>query len=144
MTRMVRAWHTSLKLRVVVLVVLFGVATLAVLSRQSVALQNGARQTKVIGKERLVSVQQLPQLEGPFCPDDAHPSLMASLQPPPTLLASMPQQRTLNAPAGMNGTPPPRPNEALKAEIAKRQPSSNLRDPRNVFSGLFIDTFRNE
>src|ERR1041385_7858966 len=129
MTLMVRAWHSSRKTRVFVVVALFAVATLAVLSGQSVAFQNRVRQTKVIGKERLVSVQQLPQLEGPFCPDDAEPGLMASLQPPPALAASTPQQRNGNAAPGVNGTPPPRPSEALKAEIAKRQPVTNLRDP---------------
>jgi hypothetical protein len=142
MTRMVRAWRASRKILLFVLVTLLGVATQHVLSRQSV-VQGGTRQTKIIGRERLVSVQQLPELEGPMCPEGTDPDLMASLQRPPALMAALPQQRPGTAGAA-DATPPPLPSEAVKSDIAKRHPISTLRDPRNVFSGLFIDTFRNE
>src|SRR5437879_12788935 len=126
MARMVRAWRPSRKILLFVLVALFGVAMQHVLSRQSV-VQGGTRQTKIIGKERLVSIQQLPELEGPMCPEGADPNLMASLQPSSALTSSLPQLRPETAGAA-TATPPPRPSEAIKSEIAKRQPLNTLRD----------------
>jgi DNA-binding beta-propeller fold protein YncE len=139
---MVRGWRTSRNTQVFLFVALFVTPVLLAVSRQSVAFQGGARQTKIIGRERLVSVEQLPQLEGPLCPEDAGSDLMASLQPALPLISSMPKQQ--GAAGSVNAIPPARQSEALKAEIAKRRPTSTVRDPRNVFSGIFIDTFRNE
>jgi DNA-binding beta-propeller fold protein YncE len=127
---------------VFLLVALFVIPMLLAVSRQSVAFQRGTSQTKIIGRERLVSVEQLPQLEGPLCPEDAGPDLMASLQPPPSLISSTPKQQ--GAAESVNAIPPARPSDALKAAIAKRRPTATVRDPRNVFSGIFIDTSRNE
>ncbi len=53
MAHVVRIWRTSRIIRFFVLVVLFGTATQLLLSRES-------PQTKVIGSERLVSIDPLP------------------------------------------------------------------------------------
>jgi DNA-binding beta-propeller fold protein YncE len=52
------------------------------------------------------------------------------------------QQPRSSAPAASAG--PPRPSNAVKADVAKRQPINTIRDPRNAFAGLFVDSSRNE
>jgi DNA-binding beta-propeller fold protein YncE len=39
---------------------------------------------------------------------------------------------------------PARPTDAVKSDVAKRQPVNTVRDPRNAFAGLFVDPVRNE
>src|SRR5437016_12083876 len=108
-------------IRYCVLVALLGTATLA---------QDGIHRTKVIGKDRLVSMQPLPDLDGPMC-DIA--SLEPSASPSIKLQAAPPQQSA-----------PGRPSDSVKTEVAKRQPLSTIRDPRNTFAGLAVDPVRNE
>src|SRR5262245_44761074 len=143
MTHVLRAWRTPRKMAVFVLMALLGVATLVVLPRETVVVQGQTRQTQMIGKDRLVSIDPLPETNGPMCeyPEAAGPQLMASLQPS-SLMASGPRQQRV--PAGTTTSAPARPGDALKAEISKRQPVSTLRDPRNAYAGLFVDPARNE
>jgi DNA-binding beta-propeller fold protein YncE len=113
------------------LIALLGTATLA---------QDGIHRTKLIGKDRLVSIQPLPDLDGPMCdnPGDANPKFVASLEPTAALASLRPPA----APAQQNA--PARPGDAVRAEVAKRQPLSTIRDPRNTFAGLAVDPVRNE
>src|SRR2546422_10321171 len=60
MAHVVRVWRTSRIIRFFVLVVSFGTATQLLLSRES-------PQTKVIGSERLVSIDPLPDAGGEKC-----------------------------------------------------------------------------
>ncbi len=147
MTHVVRAWRTSRSIRLLVLIALFGtVATQLVLSRESRVAQKRTQQTQVFGKERLVSVEPLPSVEGEICmdPDEATPQQIASFQQENLLASRLVAQAPRQSGTAATAAPPARPSEALKAQIAKRQPISNLRDPRNVFAGLFIDPVRNE
>ena len=143
MTHVVRAWRTSRTIRLFVLIALLGTATQLVLSQESRVVQNGTRQTQTFGKDRLVSVEPLPEMDGEIC---LSPELMASLQPqnlsPSSLMASLPQQRP--GAAGAVTSNPPRPSDAARAAVAKRQPISTIKDPRNAFAGLALDPVRNK
>jgi len=79
-------------------------------------------------------------MNGQMCEfPEVDPQLMAANTPANFLAA--PQQRP--ATTGTNAAPP-RPSDALKAEIAKRQPVATIRDPRNAFAGIALDPTRNE
>jgi DNA-binding beta-propeller fold protein YncE len=140
MTHVVRAWRTSRTIRLLVLICAFGAATQLLLSEGSRAVQT--RQTKMIGAERLVSVEQLPSMDGQLCefPDETSPALMASLQPAAGL-RTPPQAPASRA---ASATAPPRPSDTAKNDVARRKPVSTIRDPRNAFAGLFVDPVRNE
>src|SRR5438093_189136 len=114
----------AMTIRYCVLIALLGSATLA---------QDGIQRTKVIGKDRLVSMQPLPDLDGPMCDNP-----MASLEPTAPLALLRPQA----APAQQSV--PARPGDAVRADVAKRQAISTIRDPRNTFAGLAVDPARNE
>src|SRR5438093_5555539 len=111
----------AMTIRYCVLIALLGTATLA---------QDGIQRTKVIGKDRLVSMQPLPDLDGPMCD-------IASLEPSAGV-----SMRPQTAPAQQNV--PARPSDAVRADVAKRQAISTIRDPRNTFAGLAVDPVRNE
>src|SRR5690242_1132822 len=135
MTHMVRAWRASRTTRLLLAVALFAAATQLVLSQDSRVVQKGARQTKTIGADRLVSVEPLPQMDGPMCDAEGGPgteSMLAALEVPRSL-ATLQQARPGTAPAA-SGSAPPRPSDALKTEIAKRKPATTVRDPRNAFA----------
>jgi DNA-binding beta-propeller fold protein YncE len=119
-------------IRFCVLIALLGTATLA---------QDGIQRTKVIGKDRLVSMQLLPELGGPMCdnPGAAEPRLLAALEPTAPRTSFRPQ----SAPAQQSAAPA-RPADTVRTEVAKRQPLSTIRDPRNTFAGLAVDPVRNE
>jgi DNA-binding beta-propeller fold protein YncE len=140
MSHVVQAWRTSRTIQLLVLIVLIGTAAQLILSPGSVA-QNRP-QTKMIGNERLVSVEPLPEMSGEVClPEDSY-SLMASASAPESLMAIARQQAR---PAGTaTSAAPARPSDAVRADVAKRQPTATIRDPRNAFSGLVVDPVRNE
>ena len=147
MTHVVRAWRASRTIRLFVLIALFGTATKLVLSQESRVVQNATRQTKMIGADRLVSVEPLPEMDGEIClpPSNANVELMASLQPQnvaPAYLAARPPQQSRGA--GTLSSNPPRPSDAVRGDVAKRQPLSVVKDPRNTFAGLVVDPIRNE
>ena len=145
MTHVVRAWRASRTIRLLVLVASFAAATQLVLSQDSRAVHNGARQAKNFGAERLISVEPLPQMDGPMCDADGGPiaeNLLASMTVPRSL-AMLQQAQKSSAPA-QSAAAPPRPSDALRAEIAKRRPVTTVRDPRNAFASLVVDATRNE
>src|SRR5437868_14788663 len=109
MSHVVGAWRASRTARLLVLVALFGAATQLVLSQDSRVVQNRVRQTKMIGAERLVSVEPLPQMDGPMCEvDEAHgaQTLLAAATTPEPLAALRQQSRAAGATAQ---SAPPRP-----------------------------------
>ena len=124
-----------------VLIALFVAGTQLVLS------QSGTRQTKIIGNDRLVSVQALPQMAGEMCvyPEEANPELMASLQyeGASALMASLPRQQT-GAAGTAAASAPPRPSDAVKSAVARRRQIATIKDPRNTFSSVVVDPIRNE
>ena len=88
MTHVVRAWRASRTIRLLVLVASFAAATQLVLSQDSRAVHSGARQTKNFGAERLISVEPLPQMDGPMCDADGGPiaeNMLASMAVPRSL-----------------------------------------------------------
>src|SRR5437667_12907321 len=111
MTHVVRAWRTSRTVRLLVLVALFAAATQLVLSQDSRVVQNGARQTKMIGADRLVSVEPLPQMDGPMCEiDEAHgaETMIAAAAAPRSLALLQQQSRPGAAPSPSTA---PRPSD---------------------------------
>src|SRR5437016_10483506 len=85
MAHVVRAWRASRTIRFLVLIAVLGTTAQVILSRGAVAVQNGtARQTKIIGSDRLVSVEPLAETDGAqICvpePIGRNPELIASLQ----------------------------------------------------------------
>ena len=139
MTHLVRAWRTSRTICLFVLIALLGITTQLVLSQTK-----QTRQTKVIGNDRLVSIEPLPETSGQICeldPASEQATLMASVSPSESLMARARQQ---SGTARAATSAPPMPSAAVKADIAKRKPISTLRDPRNAFAGLVVDPTRNE
>ena len=150
MAHLVRAWRASRMIRFLVLIALVGTVTQAVLSR------GATRQTKVIGSDRLVSVEPLAETDGQMCVPEsvaASPELIASLrqenllsaqrQTASPLTALLRQQRSGSTGAAAASIPP-RPGNSVKSQVAARKPVSTIRDPRNAFAGLAIDPIRNE
>jgi DNA-binding beta-propeller fold protein YncE len=116
--------------RWVVVIALLGSGTLA---------QDRNQRTQVLGKDRLVSVQPLPDMDGPMCENPgAEPALIASLEQNNLIPAFQPQRSETGA------VIPARPSDAVRSEVAKRPPLSTIRDPRNTFAGLAVDPVRNE
>src|SRR2546425_3951865 len=142
MAHVVRAWRASRTIRFLVLIPVLGTTAQVILSRGAGAAQNGtARQTQVIGSERLVSVEPLAETDGEICvpePVAANPQLIAGLQQENLLAA---RRQTASPPAA---SIPARPSEAVRLEVAKRRPASTVRDPRNAFASLVVDATRNE
>src|SRR5262245_22681139 len=138
MAHVIRVWRTSRTIRFCVLVAILGTVTQIVSSQENRFIQTAARQTKLIGSERLVSVEPLSEMDGEICidPQTAGPTLMASLEAPKPFSSLMPYQATGSAPA--------RPSDAVRQDVARRRPSTTIRDPRNTLAGLALDIGRNE
>jgi DNA-binding beta-propeller fold protein YncE len=95
--------------------------------------------TKRLGTERLIAWQRLPELsDAPMCqltPAAASQTLMAALQQ---------SGASSSAAAKADGAAPPRPSDALREEIAKRQPIATLKDTLPGYAGIAVDPVRNE
>src|SRR5215467_2266935 len=79
----IRAWRSSRMIRFLVLTAVLGTATQLIHLRGAGAVENkAARQTRIIGSDRLVSVERLPEMGGEIClPESAaQPALSASLE----------------------------------------------------------------
>jgi hypothetical protein len=79
---------------------------------------------------------------GEMCefPDYSGPENLMAVNAPAGFMTALQQQ-----PAGRaTASAPPRPSDAVRNEVARRQPASTLRDPRNTFAGVVIDPVRNE
>jgi DNA-binding beta-propeller fold protein YncE len=116
-----------------VVLVLLGTAAHFVLSGASEAV----RQTKSFGADRLVSWEPLPEMAGEMCQ-------MVPASAGEELFAALTQTSGPSGSAMATAGAPPRPSDALRAEIARRRPLSTLKDPHNAFSGLVVDPIRNE
>jgi DNA-binding beta-propeller fold protein YncE len=147
MAHVIRVWRTSRTIRLFVLVALLGTVT-QLLSQESRVTRSETRQTKLIGSDRLVSVEPLSEMSGEICvyPEGADPNLMASLQQPPTPFSSLMAARLQQRPGGAAAvnSAPPRPSDAVRQDVARRRPTTTVRDPRNTLAGLALDTTRNE
>src|SRR2546422_7820972 len=110
MAHLVRAWRASRMIRFLVLMAVGGIATQAVLSRGAGAVRNGAaRQTKVIGSDRLVSVEPLAETDGQMCVPEsvaASPELIASLRQGKFLSPRQQRSGSTGAAAAFNSPPP--------------------------------------
>ena len=137
MAHVVRAWRASRTIRFFVLIILLGSATEAVLSRGTAPAQPEVRQTQRFGSERLVSIEPFSETDGELCVTE--PQLIASLSPEMRILR---RQQSGSEATAASSLAPPRPSDAVRADVAKRQPITTLRDPRNAFAGLAIDPTR--
>src|SRR5262249_46691159 len=92
-----------------------------------------ARQTKVLGSERLVSVEPLPPMDGVMCENlgSDSPQLMASLQ-----AERLPQTRAVAA--------APAPGNDRPGVTLNRQPVRTIHDPYATYSAVFVDPIRDE
>src|SRR5438552_13229681 len=127
MAHVVRVWRSSRIIRFSILVVLFGTATQLLLSRES-------PQTKVIGSERLVSIDPLPEAGGEICepvpaadPVNREGILMAALEQSAEARAASLEAR--NAPT---------------QDRSKLKPVRWIHDPYAAFSSVAVDPINNE
>ncbi len=127
MAHVVRIWRTSRIIRFFVLVVLFGTATQLLLSRES-------PQTKVIGSERLVSIDPLPDAGGEICepvpatdPANREAVLMAALEQRQDARAASVEARN-----------------AATQDRSKLKPVRWIHDPYAAFSSVAVDPINNE
>ncbi len=144
MAHRVRARGTSRRMQSLLLIAILGTAAQLVLSIENRGVQGRAPQRNLIGKERLISVEPLPEA-GVMCEntEESNPKLIAGLQQSQSasaLFASLPRRQYSEA----NTTAPSRPSDAVRSAVAKRMPATTIKDPRNTFSGLFVDPARNE
>ena len=129
MTQVVRAWRGSRGIRLLVLTVLLGSAARFVLSQERRVVQDETRQTKMIGSERLVSVEPLPAMEGQICelvPAQNPTQLIASLQQP------APQTKGVAVANPRTGS------------LLNRDPVRVIHDPYATYSAVVVDPVRNE
>ena len=114
----------------------FFVALIAIAAAGGMILANsGPGSLRDGGDAKLVGFQPLPALEGPFCPEEEVPVLIAGMTPPAALQAPArpaPAQFTVTASADPGG------------QITKRQAARVMRDPSAAFSGIAIDLKHNE
>jgi len=129
MAHVVRTWRTS-RVRLFVLIVLFGTATQLVLSRESGQVQPGTPQTKVIGQDRLVSIEPLPETGGEMCepvPVSREEMLLAALE-----------QRQAAREASKAA------RSAATEDRSKLKPVRWIRDPYAAYSSVAVDPINNE
>ena len=129
MAYVVRAWRTSRMIRLFVLIALLGTATQAVLSRES-------GQAKIIGNDRLVSVDRMPDMDGEM-------GAMVPVSREEMLLASMQQRqdaRDASLAAKSTGTQDRRASQ----DRSKLKPVRWIRDPYAAYSSVAVDPINNE
>src|SRR5213083_2677232 len=130
MSHVVRAWRTSRMIRLFVLMALLGTATPLVRSRESGLIQGGTRQTKMIGSDRLVSVEPLPEMGGEMCelvPAGREEVLMAATQQ---------RQDARDAAKAARS--------AATEDRSKLKPVRWIRDPYAAYSSVAVDPVNNE
>jgi DNA-binding beta-propeller fold protein YncE len=87
---------------------------------------------RVIGSDRIVAWEQLPEMTGPMC--EYMPASMA---------LAAPQQGAAARPASAT-TPPPHPSADTRARVAARGALYRVEDPHYGFAGITVDPIRNE
>jgi DNA-binding beta-propeller fold protein YncE len=134
MAHVVRAWRTSRVVRLLVLIALLGTATQLVLSRESGLVPEGTRQTKMIGSERLVSAEPLPESGGEIC-EPVPASGEAGREE--TLIAALQQREDARA-ASLAA------RSAVSQDRSKLKPLRWIREPYAAFSSVAVDPINNE
>lgn len=117
-------------IRLFVLISLLGTATQLVLSRERAAVHDGTVQAKILGSDRLVSMQALPEADGEMCewtPASARGSLMAALQ-----------QRQEERDAS------PADGDVATQDRSQLKPVQWIRDPYSAFSSVAVDPINDE
>ncbi len=89
----------------------------------------GNRETQLIGQDRLALAEPLPALAGEIAPEN---------------LMALAGTRPGAAQTAQSASPPPRPSDGVRAEVARRQPLVSFKDPRHVFAAVAVDPVRNE
>lgn len=137
-----RAWITSRSIYLFAVLAAVGITAGWIVSAGMVLNGESARKTVHLGNDRLVSFEPFAELNGPMCelePASASEELLLALN----LQNPAPAASTAAAP-GASDAPPPRPSEAAREEVRKRQPVSNITDPLFGFAGITVDLARNE
>jgi DNA-binding beta-propeller fold protein YncE len=117
-----------------VLVLLLGIASLVLLRGG----KDQAARTIPIGQERIVSWEQLPEMNGEMCqwmPASASPVSPAFM----TFAAAMQQ-----APGSTRPAVPPHPSEQVREAIRNREPIYDVGDAHFGFAGIAVDPVRDE
>jgi len=136
MIRKTRIRLRSRKVVFLVLVGLFAIVTQLVLSQGKRLAREQERQTQVIGSDRLVSVQPLPEL-GQLCevlPAAPQEKLVASLQ---QAASGRPSSASVDATVAAA-------RATLNAIPGNRPPVRTIKDPYASFSAVTVDMTRNE
>jgi DNA-binding beta-propeller fold protein YncE len=126
MAHLVQSFRRSRWIRVCLLLVVLGSAAQLILSRQA----SLAQQTKVLGKERLVSVEPLPESGGEFCEP-------VESGAPVTLMAAL-QQRQEARQASLAA------RAAATEDRSKLKPVRWIHDPYAAYSSVAVDPVNNE
>src|SRR4051812_42471594 len=118
------------RMMLLILTILIGASTRRVLSWETGHAPKPPLQTKMVGT--LVAVEPLPSMDGEQCllPSGAE-ALMATATTPAAVVAL----RQSSGSTAATPSAPPRPSEAIRSAVAKRQPINTIRDPRNSFAG---------
>ena len=122
------------KMRWFVVLALLGTATQLVMSRESGLVHGGAQQTRVIGSERLVFVEPLPEAGGEIC-EPVPASREAGREE--TLIAAL-QQRQDARVASLEA------RNAASQDRSKMKPVRWIHDPYAAFSSVAVDPINNE
>ena len=142
MTHVIRVSSTRRRGRIFLFAVSIIAASTLVLSQARHGSETGIRETKIIGRDRLVSVEPLPEIDGQIC--ESPPSEMINLVAEAVVPEPLRFPARQEAQTAAVATNAPRPTDAARTEIAHRQPASTLKDPRDAFAGLWVDPLRNE
>jgi DNA-binding beta-propeller fold protein YncE len=100
--------------------------------------QEQTTRTRALGSDRLVAWEQLPELNGPICefvPASASEEMFASL---------MQSSGSAGSAAAQSATAPPRPGDAQREQVMKRQAIATVSDPHFAYAGIVVDPIRNE
>jgi len=122
------------KIRWFVLLVSLGTATQLVLSREGGLVQHGTGQAKIIGSDRLVSIEPLPEAGGEIC----EPVPANSAAGREEILMAALQQRQ-DARAGSTAA-----RSAASQDRSKLKPVRWIHDPYAAFSSVAVDPINNE
>lgn len=134
---MVLTSHWTRRIRLAGIVALFGTLIGFVLGNGNGKVGYPALGPRAGGDARLVSIQRLPETDGPMCemvPASAAESLFAALS----------QQQEESQPAAVQGSAEPRPSDAVKEAGAKRRPVRVIQDSSAGFSAVALDLAHDE
>ena len=134
---MVSTSHWTRRIRLAGIVALFGTFIGFVLWSGNGKGGYPALGPRAGGDARLVSIQPLPETDGPMC--EMVPASATRL-----LFAELSQQQEESQPTDAQGSAEPRPSDVVKEAGAKRQPVRLIRDSSAGFAAVAIDLARSE